>query len=354
MSLLQNLTYREYQHALEFTLHRCEIIARLANMKIPYTNTTKPGETLVKALDRAGFSVSAYKKLVADSAKVKTITTYYKPKAKIAILVSNDRYTYLSKLATPSIDCDSLATLLKNAGFITIKIKNTTGTQLKLILAKIFDLVEEDSYCFFFYAGHGCQLCNTKCMLGIDCPVENIGLEHCVTENFVLNAMTKRKPELGMLIMDMCCVCLDRNVHPNIFASINTIEEYTVHKNLLIAYSSQSSQNAYEELQIECSTTINNDQTYELKTGDTDRIVPRASQYVNSLCTRIDEDLDANTLLDKVHEDVEKSVKRQKPTKVQCGVDKRSLYDPPTGDTQTLQNRLREATREYKDNCVVY
>ncbi|KAF9423677.1 hypothetical protein HW555_001003 [Spodoptera exigua] len=347
MSLLQNLSYREYQHALEFSLHRCEVIARLANMKITYTNTTKPGETLIKALDRAGISAPTYKKLVADSAKVKTFTTYYKPKAKIAILVANDRYTHLSRLATPSIDCDSLAALLKKAGFIAIKIKNTTGVQLKLILAKIFDLVEEDSYCFFFYAGHGCQLCNTKCMLGIDCPTENIALEHCVTENFVLNAMTKRKPELGMLIMDM-------NVHPSIFSSINTVEQYTVHKNLLVAYSSQSSQNAYEELQIECSTTINNDQTYELKTGDTDKIVPGASQYVNSLCTRIDEDLDANTLLDKVHEDVEKSVKKQKPTKVQCGVDKRSLYDPPTGDTQALQNRLRDATQEYSEYCVVY
>ncbi|KAH9635288.1 hypothetical protein HF086_001944 [Spodoptera exigua] len=292
MSLLQNLSYREYQHALEFSLHRCEVIARLANMKITYTNTTKPGETLIKALDRAGISAPSYKKLVADSAKVKTFTTYYKPKAKIAILVANDRYTHLSRLATPSIDCDSLAALLKKAGFIAIKIKNTTGVQLKLILAKIFDLVEEDSYC--------------------------------------------------------------KNVHPSIFSSINTVEQYTVHKNLLVAYSSQSSQNAYEELQIECSTTINNDQTYELKTGDTDKIVPGASQYVNSLCTRIDEDLDANTLLDKVHEDVEKSVKKQKPTKVQCGVDKRSLYDPPTGDTQALQNRLREATQEYNEYCVVY
>lgn len=44
------------------------------------------------------------------------------------------------------------------------------------------------------------------------------------------------------------------------------------------------------------------DETYQLKTGDTDKIVPGASQYVNALCSRLDEDLDVSSLLDKVHE----------------------------------------------------
>lgn len=130
-----------------------------------------------------------------------------------------------------------------------------------------------------------------------DCRAATVGLQFAI-----LIFRPRFCPNLSTKLKNTYKKSLYSNVHPNIFASINTIEEYTVHKNLLIAYSSQSSQNAYEELQIECSTTINNDQTYELKTGDTDRIVPRASQYVNSLCTRIDEDLDANTLLDKVHE----------------------------------------------------
>ncbi|KAJ8708742.1 hypothetical protein PYW08_010124 [Mythimna loreyi] len=359
MSLLQNLPYRDYQKALELSLHQCEIIAKLASINykivsISFSDSKKPGETLIKALDRSGLSAKQYKQLVTESYNVKTIQTFYKPQSKVAILVANEKYTNLSKLATPSIDCDSLASHLKNIGFIAIKIKNSTSTILKTILSKIFDLLEPNSYCFIFYAGHGCQLCNTKCMLGIDCPAENINLDHCVTENFVLNEMARCKPELGVLIMDMCRIYLDRNTNPQIYSEIHTVEDYTAHKNLLITYSTQSSQAAYEVLQIECSTTINMDETYELKTGDTDKIVPGASQYVNALCSRLDEDLDVSSLLDKVHEDVENSIRKQRPIKVQCGVEKRSLYDPTIGDIETLMNNLREVIQDYKEYCVVF
>lgn len=79
------------------------------------------------------------------------------------------------------------------------------------------------------------------------------------------------------------------------------IEDYNIHNNLIIGYSTQSSQAAYEVLQIECSETIDNNNTYELKTGDTDKIVPGGSQYVNALCTRLMDNSDVNLLLDNVH-----------------------------------------------------
>lgn len=92
-----------------------------------------------------------------------------------------------------------------------------------------------------------------------------------------------------------------RETNPNIFSSLCSIEEYSIYSNLLIVYTTQSSKAAYEVLQIECSTTIDNDVTYELKTGDTDKIVPASSQYVNSLCSRVSDNVDVCTLLDNVH-----------------------------------------------------
>lgn len=65
---------------------------------------------------------------------------------------------------------------------------------------------------FVFYAGHGCQICNTKCMLGVDCPTENIEMTHCITENYLLKQLEKCKLELCVLIMDMCRVSLDRYI----------------------------------------------------------------------------------------------------------------------------------------------
>lgn len=69
----------------------------------------------------------------------------------------------------------------------------------------------------------------------------------------------------------------------------------------MLSYSTQSSQAAYEMIELETSRTIDNEVTYEIKTGDTDRIMPMASQYVNALYTRLEEDLDVSSLLDVVH-----------------------------------------------------
>ncbi|KAI8423648.1 hypothetical protein MSG28_012702 [Choristoneura fumiferana] len=355
MSLLQQIPFSEYKKVIgALTTEQCEVVAKLAHLDIHFDQAKIPGEELLKSLDRNGCTVQKYREFLNKALSTKLIRTYYRPETKVAILIANEKYHHLSKLVTPSIDCDLLASSFKHLGFIVVTIKNTTSNDLKEILAKVFDLIPENSYCFVFYAGHGCELCNTKCMLGIDCPAEDIQLSHCITENYVLREANKCKPDLSVLIMDMCRLCLNRGANPQIFSAISDVEEYSIHKNSLIAYSTQSSQAAYEVLQIECSHTIDNNVTYELKPGDTDKIVPRGSQYVNALCTRLEDGLDVSALLDKVHEDVENSMKRQRPIKLQCGVAKRSLYDPARGDVEDVLNKIQELCKAYEGYCSVF
>ncbi|XP_013147841.1 PREDICTED: uncharacterized protein LOC106110531 isoform X2 [Papilio polytes] len=306
----------------------------------------------MKSLDRCGYSVQQYRKLLTAALNTKTILIYYKPQSKVAILIGNNKYSQLTKLVTPTIDCDSLASNLKRLGFIVIILKNLTAAELKSYLSRIFELIPEDSYTFIFYAGHGCEICNTRCLLCVDCPIEDINIEHCVTENWMLREVAKCKPELCILILDMCRNVLDRFANPKIYTAMTTVEEYTIHRNLLISYSTQSSEVAYELLQIECSTTI--DYTYEVKTGDTDKIMPGASLYANALCTRLVENLDVSSMLDRVHGDMETGIKRQRPIKVQCGVSKRSLYDPVKGDSEIILNKLKETLVDERDNCAVF
>ncbi|XP_068624135.1 mucosa-associated lymphoid tissue lymphoma translocation protein 1-like isoform X2 [Battus philenor] len=324
MSLLQKLSYTEYQKALTLNIELCEVISKLAELKVIFNENKTPGEVLMKALDRRGYSVHQYKQLLTTALNTKTVSTFYRPHSKVAILIGNDKYKYLSKLVTPSIDCDSLALNLKNLGFIIIILKNMNSSDLKSALSIIFRKVPEDSYCFIFYAGHGCELCNTKCMLGLDCPTEDITIDDCVTENWLLREVSVCKPELCVLILDMCRINLDRTINPKIYAAMVTVEDYTIHGNLLLCYSTQSSEAAYELLQIECSTTI--DGTYEVKTGDTEKIMPGASLYVNALCTRLMENLDVNSLLDKIH----------------------------GGNVEVILNKLKEVLEKYRENCTVF
>ena len=103
----------------------------------------------MKYLDRHGCSLQEYKNYVNIAHNTKAIKTYYEPTLKIAILIANEKYENLSKLATPSIDCDTLASSLRDLGFVTIIIKDTKSVDLKLILTQLFNVISEDSYCKF-------------------------------------------------------------------------------------------------------------------------------------------------------------------------------------------------------------
>lgn len=115
--------------------------------RLCFDGTKNPGEVLMKYLDRKGYSVSEYKQLLITARNTKTISIFYRPQTKVAILIANNKYEHLSKLATPSIDCESLASHLRFLGFIIVTIRNSTSEKLKRNISKIIDQVPDDSYC---------------------------------------------------------------------------------------------------------------------------------------------------------------------------------------------------------------
>lgn len=128
----------------------------------------KPGEILMKTLDRRGFTAQQFRQFLTTAINTKPIVTYYRPQCKVAVLIGNDKYKHLSKLITPSIDCDSLASNLKSLGFLIVTLKNLSTKDLKTNLLNIFELIPEDSYCKFYnifkilFIGHGPALCSSQ------------------------------------------------------------------------------------------------------------------------------------------------------------------------------------------------
>lgn len=111
--------------------------------RIDFKGPEKPGEKLLKWLDRSGCTFEDYKYYMHSV----DIQTNYSPQAKVAILISNDQYEYLSNLVTPPTDCEALGQILRNLGFITICLKNTPSIILKHIIMKTITLIPKDSYC---------------------------------------------------------------------------------------------------------------------------------------------------------------------------------------------------------------
>lgn len=111
---------------------------------VRFDGPKKPGEVLMKHLHRRDISVQQYRELIKALPKT---SVYYRPRSKVAILIGNEKYLHLSKLATPSVDCNTLASRLKGLGFIVVTLMNTSSSVLKRVLVKLFAAIPEDSYC---------------------------------------------------------------------------------------------------------------------------------------------------------------------------------------------------------------
>lgn len=131
---------------------------------IHFDQSKVPGEELLKSLDKNGCTVQKYREFLNKALSTKLIRTYYRPVTKVAVLIANEKYQHLSKLVTPSIDCELLASSFKHLGFIIVTIKNSTSKDLKEILAKVFDLIPENSYCK--YPGILLSYILTLCLYG--------------------------------------------------------------------------------------------------------------------------------------------------------------------------------------------
>lgn len=116
---------------------------------ISFLDAGKPGEMLMKQLDRQGYSANQYKQIL-NSAFITRKATFYKPQAKVAILIGNEQYIHLAKLATPATDCDHLGRKLKTLGFTVITLKNITSGVLKNVLVHLLEVVPNDSYCKYY------------------------------------------------------------------------------------------------------------------------------------------------------------------------------------------------------------
>lgn len=120
--------------------------------RIQFTSATRPGKLLIETLNQLGYNAEQYRNYLSTVKNTKIVRTYYQPYSKVAILIANNRYLYLSRLSTPPHDCDSLGSYLKTLGFIVVTVKNTKSNDLKVILDKLFQEIPQNSYCKYFSA----------------------------------------------------------------------------------------------------------------------------------------------------------------------------------------------------------
>ena len=92
-------------------------------------------------------------------------------------------------------------------GFNVLSLGNLTKREMVRGVGEYINLLSEDCYAFFYYAGHGFELNGKHYLL----PVDALGTwqqEDAICVQWILELMWKAKPKMAVIILDMCRVRL--------------------------------------------------------------------------------------------------------------------------------------------------
>ena len=127
---------------------------------------------------------------------------------KFALVIGNGAYKDLTKLNNPVNDADDVAAALQNIGFTVEKLLNSSQEQIDSAVIRLKNRLsaEEDSYGFFFYAGHGVQSGGDNYLIPVDAniPSENAMRSRAVSVQMVLDELNDARNSLNVVVLDAC------------------------------------------------------------------------------------------------------------------------------------------------------
>lgn len=123
-----------------------------------------------------------------------------------ALVIGNDNYKFVSKLANAREDAKVMAESLTNVGYkVTLKL-DLSEKEMKAALRGFKTQVEAGDEVAFFYAGHGVQLANSNYLVPVDVAGE--GEEQMKDEGIslqrILDDMSEKKAKFTLAMIDAC------------------------------------------------------------------------------------------------------------------------------------------------------
>ena len=127
---------------------------------------------------------------------------------KFALVIGNGAYTNSGKLKNPINDADDMADVLFELGFTVDKVLNGDLIQMEEAITRYKNQLSEtqNTYGFFYYAGHGVQHKGTNYLIpvDIDIPSGNYLGERSISVQTLLEELTDAGNELNIIVLDAC------------------------------------------------------------------------------------------------------------------------------------------------------
>jgi hypothetical protein len=123
-----------------------------------------------------------------------------------ALVIGNDGYKFVSKLANAKEDAIAISENLTKVGYkVTLKL-DQSEKEMKASLRNFKSQVEAGDEVAFFYAGHGVQLSNTNYLLPVDVAGEGEEQikDEAISLQRILDDMSDKKVKFTLAMIDAC------------------------------------------------------------------------------------------------------------------------------------------------------
>jgi uncharacterized caspase-like protein len=127
---------------------------------------------------------------------------------KFALVIGNGNYANITKLNNPVNDANDMAAVLQGMGFTVDKLLDATLDQMESAAIRLKNRLSasNNSYGFFFYAGHGVQSNGENFLIPRDANIQSESFlrQRAVSVQSVLDELNQAGNTLNIVVLDAC------------------------------------------------------------------------------------------------------------------------------------------------------
>ncbi|MCL2832769.1 MAG: caspase family protein [Treponema sp.] len=127
---------------------------------------------------------------------------------KFALVIGNGAYKNVTKLDNPANDADDMSVVLRKIGFTVDVLFDADLHQMEDAVIRLKDRLSasDNSYGFFYYAGHGIQSNGENYLLPVDAniPTESFLRDRSISVQAVLDELNDAHNVLNIVVLDAC------------------------------------------------------------------------------------------------------------------------------------------------------
>lgn len=127
------------------------------------------------------------------------------PEKRIALVMGNSDYSYLSYLRNAQKDASDIADRLLNLGFDVVEAYECSSSDMRTALNNFSAKAKDYDVAMFYFAGHGLQEDNQNYLIPTDCPLEyKTQLRDCLNAEDVVQRLDASGANARLIFLDAC------------------------------------------------------------------------------------------------------------------------------------------------------